>query len=159
MHRIHRELPRLLSGLAAISVGTRDAALRPTTVVGVGFTVDAEAGRVTVFVPEATGGRTFSNLEANGAVAVVLEEIPTHRTVQLKGRCVALRPATDGERDVVDRCHALFQEMVQWAGAPPRLVARRRVWPARAVTLDVAEAFEQTPGPGAGRAIAPKEPA
>ena len=149
MERIRGELPRILEGLTAIAVGTRDAALRPACVQAVGLTAEP-TGRLTVFVPEATGERTFVNLAANGAVAVVAEKILTHRTVQVKGRCVEMRPAREAEREIVERCMGAFFDDAVVAGAPRGILQRKNRWPCRAVTLEVAEVYEQTPGPRAG---------
>jgi len=158
VERIRGELPRILEGLSAIAVGTRDAALGPACVQAVGVTADA-SGRVTVFIPEATGERTFANLAANGAVAVVMEKILTHRTVQVKGRCVGLRPASEDEREIVERCMGAFFDDVVSAGAPRRVLTRKNRWPCRAVTLEVAEVYEQTPGPRAGLPLSAGGPA
>ena len=154
MERIRGELPRLLDGLTAVVVGTRDAALVPACVQAVGLAADA-SGRVTVYIPEATGEACFANIEANGAVAVAMEKVLTHRTVQVKGRCIEMRPAGPDEREVVERCMSSFFDDVAMAGAPRPILMKKNRWPCRAVTLDVTEIFEQTPGPRAGLPFEP----
>jgi hypothetical protein len=154
VERIRGELPRLLDGLTAIVVGTRDADLVPACVQAVGFAADG-SGRVTVYVPEVAGEACLANIEANGAVAVVMEKVMTHRTVQVKGRCVETRPARPDEREIVERCMASFTDDVALAGAPRRILLKKNRWPCRAVTIDVTEVFEQTPGPRAGLPFEP----
>ncbi|HQQ78162.1 MAG TPA: pyridoxamine 5'-phosphate oxidase family protein [Thermoanaerobaculia bacterium] len=149
MRSILENLPRILAGHDAIAVGTRDAAMRPACSMAVGVAFPGE-GRVTVYVPEATGARTLADLEANGAIAVVFEEIPTHHTVQLKGRVTEIRPAGERERELVERSIGGFFAQVEAVGGPPAVVRRKRRWPCRAVTFAVADVFEQTPGPKAG---------
>jgi hypothetical protein len=154
MERNRLDLPRLLERHDAIVVGARDESLRPscTMAVGVGFPGE---GLVTVFLPEATAAGTLANLEANGMIAVVFEEILTHHTIQLKGRVSGIRPASGEERPVVERGIAGFFTQVEAVGGPPGAVRRRRRWPCRAVTFAVSDVFEQTPGPRAGTPLVP----
>lgn len=152
-------LTRVLRGLVAIAVGTRDGSLVPACVTGVGFSYEADSHRLTVFVPEATGKETFDNLLDNGAIAVVMEEVLTHRTVQIKGRCVDVRPATGSEREIVEACMNGFFHQVESAGMAREAVRRKNRWPCRAVTMEIAEVFEQTPGPEAGCPLPGRGPA
>lgn len=149
MTPVVERLPRILAGHDAIAVGTRDAALRPSCSLAVGVAFPGD-GRVTVFVPEATGEKTLRDLEANGMIAVVFEEIATHHTIQVKGRVTEIRPAADGERTLVERSVAGFFAQVEAHGGLPSVVRKRRRWPCRAVTFAVSDVFEQTPGPKAG---------
>jgi hypothetical protein len=146
-------LPRILAGHDAVVVGTRDAALRPACSMAVGVVFRGE-GRVTVYLSEATGAETLANLEANGAIAVVFEEILSHHTVQVKGRVLETRPAVESERALVERSIAGFFRQVEAVGAAPGVVRKRRRWPCRAVTFEVTDVFEQTPGPKAGTPFA-----
>lgn len=152
MDRIRGELPRLLEGLSVIAVGTCDAALAPSCVHAVGIAFGA-AGRMTVYVPEAPGAEALANIATNGAVAVVFEKPMTHRTVQVKGRCVAMRPAGEADRAAVEGWADRFAADVIAVGAPIPYARRLRRWPCRAVTLEVTDVFEQSPGPHAGERL------
>jgi len=121
---------------------------------GVSFSEDG--AHLTVFVPEATGAETFGNLEANGMIAVVFEEILSHHTVQVKGRVTEMRPADESERALVERSITGFFAQVEAVGGPPSIVRKRRRWPCRAVTFAVGDVFEQTPGPKAGTPLVVK---
>jgi hypothetical protein len=147
------DLPRILERHDAIVVGTRDAAMRPACTLAAGV-VFPGAGRVTVYVSEAAGAETLANLEANGSIAVVFEEILSHNTVQLKGRVTQIRPAAEGERAAIERAMAGFFAQVEAAGGAPGVVRQVRRWPCRAVTFSVVDVFEQTPGPKAGTPFA-----
>jgi hypothetical protein len=150
---ILESLPRILAGHDAVAVGTRDAALRPACALASGVAFPG-VGRVTVYVAEAAGAETLANLEANGAIAVAFEEILSHHTVQVKGRVLEIRPAADGERALVEKSIEGFFRQVEAVGAAPGVVRRRRRWPCRAVTFEVTDVFEQTPGPKAGTPFA-----
>src|SRR5512140_1087660 len=123
--------------------------MRPACSMAVGVAFPGE-GRVTVYVPEATGKRTLADIEANGMIAVVFEEIPTHHTVQLKGRVTDVRAAGESERELVERSIGGFFAQVEAVGGTPAIVRRKNRWPCRAVTFAVSDVFEQTPGPKAG---------
>jgi hypothetical protein len=150
--RIREDLPRILEGLSVIAVGSRDAALVPSCVHAVGVAGD-EPGRLTVYIPEAAGAETLANIAENGAVAVVFERPMTHRTVQVKGRCLAMRPAADADRPAVEGWAERFAEDVIAVGAPILHARCLRRWPCRAVTLEVTDIFEQSPGPHAGERL------
>ena len=158
MERIRGELPRLLEGLSVIAVGTRDGALAPSTVHAVGVAFEAPE-RMTVYIPEDAGADTLRNIAENSVVAAVFERPMTHRTVQVKGRCVAMRPAGEADRAAVEGWADRFAEDVIAVGAPIPYARRLRRWPCRAVTLEVTDLFEQSPGPRAGERIPGGEPA
>jgi hypothetical protein len=153
--RTDLDLPRILAGHDAVVVGTRDAALRPACAMASGVAFPEE-GRVAVYVSEDAGAETLANLEANGAIAVVFEEILSHHTVQVKGRVLEIRPAAESERELVERSIAGFFRQVEAVGAAPGVVRRRRRWPCRVVTFEVTDVFEQTPGPKAGTPLVAK---
>lgn len=149
MTSVLESLPRILAGHDAIAVGTRDAALRPACSLAAGIAYPG-GGRMIVYVPEATGARTLADLEANGMIAVVFEEISTHHTIQVKGRVTEIRPAREDEHPLVERSVAGFFAQVEAFGGRPSVVRKKRRWPCRAVAFTVSDVFEQTPGPKAG---------
>jgi hypothetical protein len=144
----------LLEGLVAVHVATRDADLVPDEVMAAAAHVGPDGRRLTVFLPVATSETSLANLRENGAIAVVMSQPLTHRTVQLKGRAETIRAARDDEREAVERSAAGFDAEVEAFGLPPAAVRRRTKWPCHAVTFAVAEAYEQTPGPRAGEPLA-----
>ncbi len=153
VERIGENLPRVLEGLSVIAVGTRDADFRPSCVYAVGIAF-GEQGLLTVYVPEIAGAEALRNIGENGAVAAVFEKPMTHKTVQVKGRCVAMRPAGEGDRAAVDGWAERFAEDVIAVGVSIPQARRIRRWPCRAVTLAVTDVFEQSPGPHAGERLA-----
>jgi hypothetical protein len=148
--KVPENLAALLEGLVAVHVATRDTALVPDEVMAAAALPSADGRCLTVYLPVATSETSLANLRENGALAVVLSQPLTHRTVQLKGRAETIRPARDDEREAVERCAAGFDAEVEAIGLPPAVVRRRAKWPCHAVTFVVAEAYEQTPGPRAG---------
>ena len=143
-------LAPLLEGLVAVHVATRDAALVPDEVMAAAARLEPDGRRLTVYLPLATSETCLANLRENGAIAVVLSQPLTHRTVQLKGRVRELRAAPEDEREAVERFAAAFDAEVAAIGLPPAALRRRNRWPCVAATFVVDEAYEQTPGPRAG---------
>jgi hypothetical protein len=105
---------------------------------------------VTVFLPDATGQTTLTNLADNGRVAVCFSRIEDHRSIQLKGQVVAIEPAGPTDRPIVDRYRGEFVKNIAMIGLPPRISLRLNAWPCRAVRFRIESVFVQTPGPGAG---------
>lgn len=146
----------LLEGLVAVHVATRDASCAPDEVMAAAALLEPDGRRVTVYLPAATAETALANLRENGAIAVVLSQPLTHRTVQLKGRAESIREATEEERPAVERFAAAFDAEVEAIGLPTAAVRRRTRWPCSAVTFRIVEAFEQSPGPRAGEPLEPR---
>lgn len=146
-------LAPLVEGLVAVHVATRDAALVPDEVMAAAALLEPDGRSLTVYLPDATSATAFANLRDNGEIAVVLSQPLTHRTLQLKGRVEAIRPAREEEREAVERFAAAFDAEVAAIGLPPAALRRRNCWPCTAATFAVREAYEQTPGPRAGEPL------
>lgn len=134
----------------SILVGTRTAQLMPEAVRGCGASVLAGGEELLVFIPEATGAATIANIEDNGRIAVTFCRPFDHRSLQFKGKVVEVRRGTAADRAVVENYRCAFAQELAVVGVPGRISLRMATWPAYAVRLRVATAFDQTPGPGAG---------
>ena len=143
----------LQSGLSMV-IGTRDADLVPEVARAVGARVEAGGAELTVFVPIATGARTLANLETTGRVSVTFSRPADHRSLQVKGGVAGIRPADDGDRAAIERYRIELIAALGYFGVPPALTARLNHWPSHAVRFRVEAIFQQTPGPGAGAAVA-----
>jgi hypothetical protein len=76
-----------------------------------------------------------------------------HRSVQLKGQVLEIRPATDEEQSQTDHYRASLARTLEPLGVPRMVILRIEHWPAHAVRFRVEHVFIQTPGPAAGRAF------
>ncbi len=144
-----------LEGGVSVIIGSCDVTGQPECVRGVGVRVESDRACLTLFLPIATGARTLQNLDANPAVAVCFSRPIDHRTLQIKGRAVAVGVAPDDARPVVERYVIAFAEATHLVGLPRALSRRLTAWPAAEVRVEVERFFQQTPGPGAGGEIAP----
>jgi hypothetical protein len=89
------------------------------------------------------------------AIAVTGASVLTLRSVQAKGTAQGLEPATDEDR-VRSRafCEAFFADVQETDDVPRELMGRLVPADLLACTVEVAELYDQTPGPGAGARLA-----
>ncbi|HZJ55037.1 MAG TPA: hypothetical protein VFD38_12925 [Myxococcaceae bacterium] len=146
-------LVEFLSSGVILGCASRDARLVPRSVWPVGIRVEDGGEEVTVFLPDATAGEVVANLRDSRRIAVVATSAGDHRSIQLKGKVVEIRPATDEERSLTERHRACLGRTLEPLGVPKFFVLRMQHWPAHAVRFRVEQLFVQTPGPAAGQAF------
>lgn len=152
---ISPELAEFLRGPFIHVLGSRDEALRGTCTYAFGAEVDEAAETITVFVPDALLGTTIANLEANGEAALLTGITIAHDTRQVKGTYLGSRPTTEREQALQDtHLERLLENYRPILGdQTDRYWCRFPLHPSTAVTIQIAEAFDQTPGPNAGHAV------
>lgn len=147
------EIAELLASGVDIYVATRTADLEPESMLAMGVRVHPDGHTITVYLPERLASATQANLLENGNVAITFNRPSDHKSIQVKGKCLSLRPSTEADRAVqmVGRA-ALVEQFV--AVGIPRSTTRRIVWwPSLALDVKVTAVFEQTPGPRAGHPL------
>jgi hypothetical protein len=148
-------LAMIARGVSA-NVGSRDAALRPSVMRAVGSAVSPDGASVTVYLARSQSRQLIQDIASTGHLAVVFSEPATHRTVQLKARSASLRDATEADRPLLTRYLASMEHEIGRVGHPPsiaRAMLAHRLEDVVAVSFEPEQAFDQTPGPQAGRAI------
>ena len=125
---------------------------------GWGLTLTATSTSPVRILIDADDAETLANLgrdgDHGGRIAITGADVRTLRSFQLKGRVTALEPGGEEDHDKADRyCDDFFTDIEVTDGTPRVLTERLR--PARyvACTVDVEEAFDQTPGPQAGSPV------
>jgi hypothetical protein len=118
--------------------------------------VDAAARRIRVAVG-ADDPAMVANLRAGvagGYVAITGADVATLRSVQLKGRVVAVEAPSQDELDLVARHTDVFVGKIHVTdGHSPEVVRRFLPTALTMVELVVEEAYDQTPGPSAGAVL------
>lgn len=147
------EILDLMGSGVDVYVGTRDAALRPESMLAMGLRADADRRHVVVYLPEALAAATLANLNDNGAVAVTLSRAGDLKTVQLKGTTTAIRPSDEADREFQLEYRAALAEQLAFVGVPRSATRRLVWWPSLAVTVQISDVFDQTPGPKAGERL------
>lgn len=145
----------LLETGVSVMVGTRDARLMPECTRAWGIQISPDRHAVTIFLSETFAGETIDNLRANGMIAVTCTRPTDHMTCQLKGQARRITPVTSSDLELSQRWHREFSAELKAVGLSSSLSEGLIVEPTVAVEVDVIEAFDQTPGPGAGRKVRP----
>ena len=140
----------------SIIVASRDATRHPHLMRAIGLRVSADRRRVTVVMTRTTSKAVLDAIEASGAIAVVVSEPSTHATAQLKGCDAVVEPIASGDTALVEAHAERFADELASVGFSRALAAAildRADGDLVAVGFTPTQAFEQTPGPRAGRAI------
>ena len=89
------------------------------------------------------------------AIAVTGANVLTLRSVQVKGTAHGLEPTTDEDRARSQAfCEAFFADVQETDDVPRELMQRLVPADLLACTVEVAEVYDQTPGPAAGARLA-----
>lgn len=148
--RLPEEIVEFIAAGVDVSIATRDRELEPETMFAMGVKPSADRTRLTVYLPTVLAQATLDNLADNQQIAVTLERPIDLRAVQIKGRSLGVRPSGEADRELQAICRAGLVEQLSAVGVP-RCLSRRLVWwPSVAVEVEIAELFQQTPGPRAG---------
>jgi hypothetical protein len=144
-----------IQGGVSVVVSARNERLAPDVARGCGCRVSRDRRRVTVLVERARSGSVIDDVFANGVVAVVFSQPSTHRTLQLKGTDAAATEGTAADQRTSRRHLQAWIEDMQRIGYPPGFAGAVRGEGSGlvAITFSIAAAFEQTPGPAAGRPL------
>lgn len=88
------------------------------------------------------------------AIAVTAADVPSLRSVQVKGRSLGVTPATDDDRARAARfVDGFFGDIVRTDGTSRRVLDRLIPADYVACTLTIEQLYDQTPGPGAGAVL------
>jgi hypothetical protein len=169
---IPEEIATFLDGATVGFGATRDEALVPQLHFIVGWTVGEDRRTLTCFFPASHSEKLIPALEDNGQFAFTVlgsgsgprasnppnPSVDFHECYQFKGSYVASRPANEGDFPLAEQkakqFGALLQPLFGLSEGGCNALFRK---PALAMTFEVREIYDQTPGPGAGRKIAPNE--
>ncbi|TCT22571.1 hypothetical protein EDC34_107123 [Thermomonas haemolytica] len=144
-----------MQAAVSMSLGARDAALRPSVTRGVGCRVLAD-GEVRVFVNAALAGPLADDVATNGQVAVVFSDIVSHRTLQVKATDARVQALDAEDHAAVDAYVRAFGATVVGYGYPeaiPLAILHAPPEDRIAIVCHPREGFEQTPGPQAGQRL------
>jgi hypothetical protein len=144
------------SGLSIV-VASRNADNVPSVARAFACRVAADRRSVTLLLWAPQAGTLLADLRATRAIAAVFSRPSTHRTIQVKGRDAAQAPVADDDRALVAHHTDLLVAGLDPLGFAPRLI--RTYFHCEpdelvAIAFTPSAAFDQTPGPRAGRPLA-----
>jgi hypothetical protein len=111
---------------------------------------------VRIFVSNVQAAPLLAHVRETGRLAAVFSRPTTHRTLQLKGRDAQVVPVAVGDLAIVARYRDSLVAELDSIGLPPPLVRTLLDCPDEdivGIRFTPAEAYSQTPGPDAGRAL------
>ncbi|MGE0226935.1 MAG: pyridoxamine 5'-phosphate oxidase family protein [Dehalococcoidia bacterium] len=154
MYVVREELRELIESGVAVSVATADASGRPHLNTAWGPRIAPNGVTASVFIDRARSGPTLDDLTTTKQIAMTIGDPVSYRSIQLKGTAtgVVLQP-DEGDRNWVRLHREAFMVSTALIGDPPAL--SRNMWTEDVVRVDFAveQAFDQTPGPDAGRPL------
>lgn len=155
--RLPAELLAMIERGVSVIVGSRDAQLRPSVMRAVGSRAGPADGEITVYLSRPQSRQVLQDIAANGRIAVVFSQPSTHRSIQVKATSAALRQADARDQPQLARYLAAMEREIQLVGFAPQLTRAMlacRLEDVVAVSFRPEQAFDQTPGPRAGAALA-----
>ncbi len=145
------ETVALVESGCALILGTVGATGEPYASRAWGLTVLARDDLRIRLLLDLADDVTVDHLSASGAIAITATSVPTLRSVQLKGRAVAIEAATHEDRARASQyCDAFLTDVEVTERTPRALLERIRPGGFRACIVEVCEVYDQTPGPRAG---------
>ena len=140
----------------SINVASCNTARVPSLARAFGCRVSPDRRQVIIFLSVQRSEQLLKDMRATGAVAAVFTQPTTHQAIQLKGSDAAIMPLGEGDRALMRAYGAGFVEEIRtlgyrdpFASAMMMAVAEEAV----GIRFTPTSAFDQTPGPKAGRRL------
>ena len=149
---ITEELIEHFNGPMSTSIGTCNLEGVPNFARTWGVVVDDERKKMTIFLPEVVGKVAIVNLKENPKIAYNIADMANFQTRQYKGTVTEIRMATDKEFEIANEmCENGLVPVSEFYGDE-----QANSWnsyiktPLFAITFEVEEIYNQTPGKFAG---------
>ena len=143
----------IIENTGTILVGTRDASLAPEITRGWGPSILPDRHTMDLCISLSAGAKTLTNLCDQEELAVTFHQTVTYKTVQLKGLFLESGELTPQDWEAVERQKSVLTEQAKIHGIPLSIGFRIFTPDLVRIRFVVQQAFEQTPGPGAGSAL------
>jgi pyridoxine/pyridoxamine 5'-phosphate oxidase len=153
MYEIDETLKDFIESGVATLIGTGDPSGRPHVAYGWAPRVTDNGRQIEVFIDTARADKTLANVRANGRIAVTFAHPVSYRSVQLKGEFQDVSEPSDADKIYVQRRREDFLTSTSLVGDPPESIRNLWLEDVVRVNLTVNQAFDQTPGPNAGKPL------
>ena len=143
-------------GPVSISVASADVNLAPSLARAYGCRYTDDRCEVTLFLPVPRSESLLCDLRAGAAVAAVFSRPSTHQTLQLKGAQANTMPLARGDRESMIAYGKAFVAEIGALGYADLFTGKlvsAVTEDAVAISFRPVAAFEQTPGPAAGKSL------
>lgn len=150
-------LALIRSSHAAKAIAVADGQPRATLTYAYSCQVDVASARVVAVIGRSQSDPVLAAIRAGGKVALVVSDIETFQSLQVKGDGARIIDLDAGERErLVAHCQA-FAAFAETIGYDPAVIAAHmgcRADDAIGIEFTLRQAFIQTPGPSAGQPLA-----
>lgn len=140
----------------SLTLGSCGSDLQPSVGRALGCKVAPDRKTVHLFVSRVQLAPVLAHVRETGRIAAVFSRPSTHRTLQVKGRDARVEAAAAADLPIVARYrNSLASELGQLGFEPVLIHALLGVPDEDVVMISFTpeEAYSQTPGPNAGRAL------
>lgn len=142
----------------SITVGTCNERLVPSVSRAFGCKVPADRHGITLYLSNVQAASVLRDIAANGRIAVVFSEPPTHKTIQVKGTNAVVTDIDEDTVRIIEKHEEDFAKSLLAIGFSREFthgLLRCSQAELVAVTFTPDAAFSQTPGPKAGETLKP----
>ncbi len=153
MFSIDDELKEFCESGVSVILGAVDSQGRPQVGGAWGPRVHPGGQRISVYVEVARSVPILDGLDSNGQIAATFTDPVSSRSIQVKGHILEVGDPNEAEQAWIDRHRDAMTVSCALIGDPPHII--RNLWmdPTIRIDLSVERAFDQTPGPLAGRPL------
>lgn len=153
MFTIDDELKEFCESGVSVIVGVVDSLGRPRVGNAWGPRVHPGGARLSLYVETARAPALLDGRESNSMMAATFTDPVSARSIQVKGRILEVGDPNEAEQAWIERHRDAMTVSCALIGDPPHII--RNLWTDPSVRVDVAveRAFDQTPGPQAGRPL------
>jgi hypothetical protein len=150
------EICAFLTGGVSIFIASRNASMEPSIARARGCRVlRGPQTKLRILISAAHAGEVLADVRATRMIAVTFSGPDTHRTLQLKGDDASIATLEDEDRAVMERYLPAFAASVAVLGFSSDFVRAFFVSPPDEIAIEFTptDAFQQTPGPAAGKRL------
>lgn len=140
------------SGIS-VTIASRDPAFTPSIARAQGCRlVRGTPARIRIFISVAHAGSCLDDVRTSGMVSAALSRPNTHRSVQFKGTDARIEPMSADDRAAMAEAGSNFALTIDPLGFSTAFTTAFLASPGDEVAIEFTptDAFQQTPGPGAG---------
>jgi hypothetical protein len=149
----HPDLAAFLDSGVSMLGGAANEDLIPEAFRVWGASVD-DGRRIRALI-SSDAGQTLASVRVGTAICLNFSDPLTFRSIQVKGRAVeSASPPGPADVDCMRRYGETFGATAVQRGIPPALLESTRPLTVFAVTIEIGELYDQTPGPTAGIRLA-----
>lgn len=147
------ELIALIDKGVSVIVSACSLTMQPSIMRAVGSAITPDGRSITVYLSRKQSRALLQDIASTARLAVVFSEPSSHRTLQLKASNALIRSAEPEDNLVLARYLASMECEVAQVGFDAkftRAMLAHHLDDVVAISFEVSEAFDQTPGPRAG---------